>query len=268
MIGYEYLLAWRKRAMLVVAVTLFAAVLVGATLINTLLSSALIVNPGGLSLEQARHMTTLSAIMSSWPLLSVIFIFVAPLVVADTVTYDRQSGMSELFGGMPLPYGVYLTGKVIGVTVLLLTALLGAMVFSIVLWSLKTGGLDWLAFVDMWFVGGGLALLLNVPLAVLLGSTQPNRLRAIVAVTAAFLIPMALSAILGGIFGYVSLTRSTIFDYYMNLFPEGVLNPANLNIQSALRAGNVQMTALIGGIEIVGMLLIARFEMLKRRQNG
>ncbi|MEO8608408.1 MAG: alpha/beta fold hydrolase [Chloroflexota bacterium] len=268
MIHYEYLLAWRKRAVLVVAITLFAAVLVGATLINTLLSSALIVNPSGLSLEQARHMTTLSAIMSTWPLLSVVLIFVAPLVVADTITYDRQNGMSELFGGTPLPYGIYLTGKVIGVTLLLLTALLGAMVFGFVVWVLKTRGLDWLPFMDMWLVGGGLALLLNVPIAVLVGSTQPNRPRAVVAVLVVFLIPMALSAVFGGVFGYASLTRSSIFDYYINLFPEGVLNPSNLNIQSALATRSVQLTTLIGSLEIIGMLFIARFEMYKRRQKG
>lgn len=267
-IRYEYLLAWRKRSGQVIMLVLFAAVLVGTFLISTLLSETLVVNPTGLSPDQARHMTTLNAIMSSWTLLSVIFIFVAPLVVCDTVTYDRQSGMSELFGGMPLPYSIYLTGKVIGVTLLLLTALVAALLFSVVVWTLKAGGLDWLQFGDMWLVGGGLALVLNVPLAVLLGSTQPNRLRAAGLVLAAFLIPALLSSTFGGISTYASLTRSAIFDHYLNLFAEGVLNPANLTVQSGLTVNTIQMTAFVGGLEIVGMLAIARYEMLKRRHTG
>ncbi len=267
-IRYEYLLAWRKRSGQVITLILLTAVLVDAFLISSLLSSSIVVNPTGLSPEQVRHMTTLNAIMSTWTLLSVVFIFVAPLIVYDSVTYDRQTNMSEVYGGMPLPYSVYLAGKVIGVTLLLLTAWVAALLFSIVVWSLKAGGLDWFQFGDMWLVGGGLTLLLNVLLAVLLGSTQPNRLRAAGLVLAAFLITALLSSTIGGIFGYASLSRSAISDYYLNLFAEGVLNPANVTVQSGLTVNNIQMTILVGSLEIVGILLIARYKMLKRRHTG
>lgn len=266
-VWYEYRLAWRKRAVLVIAVTLFAAVLVGALLIEPMLSGAMIVNPSGLSPEQTRHMTTLGAIMSTWPLLSIIFSFIAPLVSADSITYDRQTGMSELFGGMPVADSIYLVGKTAGVTLLLLTSLVGAMLFSIIIWGLKTGGIDWLPFLDMWIVGGGLTLLLNIPLAILLGSTQPNRLRALGIVLAAFAIPVILSTFVGGAADYLSLTRPSIATFYMNLFPEGVLNPSNLTVPSALMTGAIQITVLTGCIEIFGGLLIAQFAMNKRRLN-
>jgi len=265
-IRYEYRLAWRKRQMIVGAVTLFAAVLLGGTLISSLISGAMLVNPTTLFPDQARHIATLTAIMSLWPFVSVIFLFVAPLLAADAIPYDRQTGMSELLGG--LSFTVYAVGKAIGVMLTLLTAGAGALVLSVALWWIKTGGLDWLPFLDMWLIGGGMALLLNVPLAVLLGSTQPNRLRAAGIVFAVFALFAALTAIGGDVFRLISPLRPALFDYYLNLFANGVLNPANLTISSALTALDVRLTLVFGVLELLVVVLIARIVYSLRSVRG
>ncbi|MCC7451618.1 MAG: alpha/beta fold hydrolase [Anaerolineae bacterium] len=265
-IRYEYRLAWRKRQIIVGAVTLFVAVLLGGTLISSLISGAMLVNPTTLSVDQARHMATLTAIMSLWPFLSAIFLFVAPLLAADAIPYDRQTGMLELLRG--LSFTVYAVGKAIGVLLTLLTVGAGALVFSVALWWIKTGGLDWLPFLDMWLVGGGMALLLNVPLAVLLGSTQPNRLRAAGIVFAVFALFAALTAIGSDVFWLVSPLRSALFDYYLNLFANGVLNPANLTIPSGLTAPDVRLTLVFGVLELLVVVLMARVVCALRSVRG
>lgn len=263
----EYKLAARKRAVIVVAVVLFVAVLLGGTLINGLLSGALIVNPTALSPDQARHMTTLGAIMSIWSLLSAVLLLVVPLTVADAVTYDRQTGMSEILGGLPLPYGVYLAGKVVGTLLLLFTALIGALIFSVVLWVIKTGGLDWPPYLDMWLVGGGLGLLLNVPCAVLLGATQPTRLRAAGIVFAAFVVTALISVVSAG-FDVINLMRPALFNHYLELFGEGVLNPANLSVASGLSVPGIQMMLVGGIVEIIVIAVIVRGLYAQRKVRG
>lgn len=180
--------------------------LLGGTLISSLISGAMLVNPTTLSPNQTRHVATLTAIISLWPFVSVIFLFVAPLLACSAIPYNRQTGMSELLGG--LSFTVYAVGKAIGVMLTLLTAGAGALVLSVAVWWYRTGGLDWLPFLDMWLIGGGMALLLNVPLAVLLGSTQPNRLRAAGIVFAVFALFAALTAVSGDVFRLVSPLRA------------------------------------------------------------
>ncbi len=116
-----------------------------------------------------------------------------PLLVADSVSLDRQRRTDELLESLPLSSAVYLAGKVAGVWLAALVSVtIGTFVVGAV-WWLRVGAFNPLPFLDMLTAGVLPLMLINGALGVLIGATQPSTRRAILAVIVLLILPALIS---------------------------------------------------------------------------
>mgnify|MGYP000498175062 CR=1 FL=1 len=138
-IWYEALMGWRRRGL---AVIVFAY-----TLAFTALLFAVQRMDGAPPEVVTDFMNALSfgIFPTLWQLIAG-----APLVAAETFPYDHRTQTKELLGGLPVSEATYLTGKVLGVCVLLLFCLLiSGVILAVVGWVLY-GAYDVRAYLLLW----------------------------------------------------------------------------------------------------------------------
>jgi hypothetical protein len=256
-IRYEFALQWRQRTVLVLTIAICVMVLLGTTVFSTALSGALNINPASLSPERARLMNSLIAAMGTWAVVSIIVGAAAALAAADAVPHDGRTGTMDLFNGLPLPYPVYLAGKALGALAAIGAGAVVALLVSMGLWQWRYGSLDWATYLDMWIVGVGGLMALNVPLAVLVGASQPTRGRAVLACLALYIAPLLLGLLGGEVWGMINPMRGPLFNHYLSQFAEVVLDPARLSAPSGITVRGVQLSLLIGLVEVVVAAWIA-----------
>jgi hypothetical protein len=167
-IQYEIRLQWARRSLIIVGIC-FAIV----TLLFLILTTSA-TDQEGLT-ETA---VTFGLIFSISPASLLLMLLTLPPVVAEAIAKDQQLGMQELRDALPIPPGLYLAGKVLGVSVCVLVLMT---TIALLLWIAALfvlGVADVATYFRVWFTSIMPAGLFVSVLSVLLASRQPTRKRA------------------------------------------------------------------------------------------
>jgi hypothetical protein len=191
-IQYEFRMQWRRRTVLVV---MFPIALV-PLLYAVFFKSAQLAPPAALTVEQLAQQESANATAFNWALEYIVLAFALPVAVAETLPKDRQLGVSETLGSLPLGPGVYLSGKLISVWLITLAGFLIAIVLNAIVWRVTVGPFELGPTLQVWLVGALSIALTNSALSVLIASQQPTRRRALF-VAAVFVMACALMLITG-----------------------------------------------------------------------
>jgi ABC-type transport system involved in multi-copper enzyme maturation permease subunit len=231
---YEFTMHWRGRALLVVTLAI--------GVMN--LFSILIFNSNSIDLPINLNTTFAIVGLISAPL-TVALAILLPITVSDTIPKDAQYGVRELLDTLPLSRAAYLTGKVLGVWVSVLSSLLILTVATGVFYRLIAGPFDLAVYLEMWLFAGVSLVIINGSLGVLIPVGQPNRRRAVILMVAVFVIPFV---VLSNAFdtasalAYVNPLRPGIIFYYVASIGAG-------NIRS-FNSEDVALTIVVGLIEL------------------
>src|SRR5262245_10313066 len=122
---YEFRMHWRRRALLIISLALLLMLVVSMLILGDSMRQA-----NGIDPELFRRVATATVLFSTWAPFGSSLAVVLPIMVADTIPLDRQYGVGELLDSFPLPYWVYLTGKLLGVWAAVLAGLGAIMVLS------------------------------------------------------------------------------------------------------------------------------------------
>ena len=237
MLRYEFLLQWRRPALIAVTGGLVTMPVFGLFISRAQFAGqTAALAAGSLSAEAARASVTATLIPFIWIGMWLVMMLLVPIVVADTVPKDRQFGMRELLDSLPLTTGTYLSGKLLSLWVSLLVSVVCAMLVGGLTWQFGVGAFNWEIFLEVWLVGGlGLALV-NSGLSMLLAVGQPSNRRAVlvgVGFAAASLAMIGVVFILPGTFWQaMNLARPVLTLYYFLGWPG-----ANFGESGAAAAG-------------------------------
>ena len=191
-IRYEVRMQWRRRTALVVMLPLVLLPLLYAVFFK----SAQLAPPANLTAERLAQQESANATAFNWALAYILLAFALPVAVADTAPKDRQLGVSETLGSLPLGPGVYLSGKVISVWLMSLAGLGIGVVLNAIVWRVAVGPFDPRVALQVWLLGALPVALINSALSVLLASRQATRRRALF-VGAAFVMGCAVMLVIG-----------------------------------------------------------------------
>jgi len=262
MVSYEFRMHWRRRGLLVITLAILAMIGLFVLLISGNregLADQLGRLGTGTSPDNVYQFISTAIGFLTWTAVGPTLIFILPIVVADTVTLDKQQGVSELLDSLPLPGSGYLAGKVLGVWAATLFALVVMMVLTGIIWQIQAAGygvgFDLGAYVGLWAIGGGSLVIINGSFGTLIGATQPTRRRAFLLVGLLCILPTILLGT--GIFdnslwAYLNPMRGPMLNYYMNA-PLGALDgsgPINL------LPTQVSLTILVGAAESASLWLM------------
>ncbi len=259
MARYEFRMHWRRRGLKILAMSVL-----GVVGISILIS--------GDSFQQlkapefdsavARQIITSSLILISFSPIGISMVFVLPIVAAETIPLDRQYGVRDLLDALPLSPNAYLTGKLLGLWLAILSGMGLVMLLLGALWWLKAGVYNFGEYAEAWLVGIGSLVVLNGSLGVLLPATQPSRRMAII-------VTMIGMFILGGLFGGVisnldtkglfSIVRTPILNYY--LFSKAMLGGAPPSLLLTPTFETVLLTIGAGLAQIVVIFALIRLWM-------
>ncbi|MBI5928532.1 MAG: ABC transporter permease subunit [Chloroflexi bacterium] len=250
MIWYELKMHWRRRALKVMMLALFVLIVITSLLQHTEDFEKNVYEPvkdeTGLS---DAELNTWFTIFSTWFVGAATLGFILPIGIADTIPLDRQSGVSELFHSFPVTRGTYVLGKVMGVWAAVLWGNFVLMVITGVLWWFFLGSYQPLPYISMWVLGLGALTVLNGGLGVLLGATQPNRLRAVLlTIGVMFILPnfLGLDAntnATNSLWDFMSPLRWPIFAYYTRVNQSGAL--ADAIVTAVVGIGELIMIGIV-----------------------
>ncbi len=157
--SYEFVIHWRRRGLSLV-IAFFAVISLMNGLVFWVLKRDLFV--GFLTTDP--------------PL--ILLILTMPIIVADTIPKERQFVVRELMRSLPMPSGVYLIGKLLGVWILILGGLSGVAWFFELIGRLLHGSYNLRITLVPWLLGVVPLALFISGMSVLLSSGQPTRRRA------------------------------------------------------------------------------------------
>lgn len=206
---YEPKLHWRRRPLKVVFITLVAVV--GIVLLISYEAFTKLMLQGvpieQLAYDQQMIIKGLAFTRMPLAMLTVMHMLVMPVLFADSVAIDQNDNMDEMLHSTPLPGWAYLVGKIGGMWWASMSALALALTILSGIWFVSVGPYDVFPALDSWLLLSAPVLLFNGGFAVLIGATQPNRRRAVIAVIGAFFLSF----------------------YLGNRFTDGVLNVFHLS---------------------------------------
>ena len=248
---YEMLLQWRRRSLLVIVFSFIAMIsffmlMVGSDdepILGDLMST---------------DVATAVLLFSFGPLAILTSMLTFPPTVAEAIPKDRQWGMAELFGAMPITTGTYLFGKLLGVWAIVLLVLAGAGIFQWLAMVFVAGRLKLWPFIELWVLAIAPAGILMSSFAVLLASRQPNRRRAtviggLITAVAIFMVPVTVGEQASGWLAALNPgVWFTIVMYVVNKYME-IAGVANESLSSYWNANSTFVAQVI----IVGILEIA-----------
>lgn len=214
MMWYEFKMHWRSRGILAVLLVIMVIIL-----LNMFNGSALFSQISELKNDSAqrRQIVTIALIRSSWGMIGMTLVLLLPVIVAETIPIDRQRHIRDLLDSLPLPYGIYLTGKLLGVWLVVLSGLVLVTLIVGAAWLLQFGAYDIRYYLETWLVGGGSIALMNAGLAVLLAAGQPTRRRAIVVVILTLVAAFLMRDFRASEFvNAAQPLRTAILNYYLN----------------------------------------------------
>lgn len=252
-VRYEFLMHWRRRALVVLFLAALALpammVFSGRDDFESMHASA-----RGISPEMALIFRTTYILVSTWPSLFLIAALLVPPIVADTVPRDRQLRVRELLDSLPLGHGAYLAGKLAGVWVALGAGLCSALIALGLAWLLLIGPFDVATYAAMGLCGAVAIAGINGGLAVLIAAGQPGRARAVLIGVALTIAAMLTINIFpeqpGNWWELANPGHSAIFIYYTTQWIT--------QLPGEHTAWHVLGTLLAGAAEIAVLLLLAR----------
>jgi hypothetical protein len=252
---------WRRRAVLIMAL---AATVLCALFVLTFGSQVHVSNEqlraAGASIDEVQRQFA----RGTQPTISIVMLMILLLMqitTSDLIPLDRQHHVKELLDASPLPVGVYLLGKVLGMCLVSWVCFGGTMIVIGVLWWALMGAYDLGIYLSLWAVIAVL-FLTNPGIAILLAAGQPNRRRAIA---------------VGGTFTAICIYLMTRFESAVTFWE--LLNPARLVIlkyymlptsgTSAIRsvlpvAFSDVLLSLVAGLCEVGLVGIGTWLWLRR----
>ncbi len=259
-IRYEFLMHWRRRALLGVMLGMAVVPIVIVLLFgesNVAEIRRAWITAAGVETEVVRQLTTRYALIYTSMTLFIVLLLMLPVVAADSVPKDRQLGVRELLDSLPQSTTTYLLGKVLGFWAATTAGFAGAMVFTgIGLWLLL-GPFQIDRYVTMWLVmliGVGL---INAGLSIVLAAGQATRRRALfIGVTFAVLCMIANVGTFGRantVWAIADPGRQAITSYYFFAawFNTGLPQlVTEQDVVLALAAGAVELIA-VGGVTAV-----------------
>ena len=167
-VKYEFRMHWRRRTLLVMMVGM-----VGPAILFSLFGREALVEwvglPSGL-IDLQRIVISLT-----WTPVYAVALMAIPPLVADAIPKDRQSGVSELLGSVPLSTGVYLFGKVFGLWASALAGLAVVIPLAGAAFRISLGNYDLGVYLQMWAFAALPLILVNTGLAALMAAGMPNR---------------------------------------------------------------------------------------------
>ncbi len=253
MIRHEFRLQWRRRGLLIVLLSLALIVAIPGLIGTDSMASAIESAQAG-SEADAPDMSQAvgwTVAMFSWVVVAALLAFMLPLAVADTVALDRQRGVDELLGTLPVHPALYLCGKVAGMVVAAVAGLLVLMVVFAVMWVAVNGMFDMRLYFESWLFGATALVIINGGLGVLIGATQPNRRRAVLLVMAVLVVTAAFLNMVpgeGNLFDHLNPWRAHLF---MVLLPLGESAPTTMlttDVLLTFGVGLVQLAVIGAGV--------------------
>jgi ABC-type transport system involved in multi-copper enzyme maturation permease subunit len=210
MIYYEMRMHWRRRALSIIILTALAVLVVTILVSRTQVDMEIV--------ENSQQAATLFVVLITWSP-CVVLGFLLPLALCDALPLDRMYRVDDILSSAPLTHSIYLTGKLMGGILAGWLALLIAMVISGIVWLLIIGRYDLGIYMEMWLIGGGMLIILNGGLGILVAVGQNTQRRAI-----GF-------ALLAGIaFMYLlSLDRSGVLVEYFGIFRPHIISFPSLD---------------------------------------
>lgn len=256
-IRYEFLMQWRRRALLGLMLGLAAVPIVMVLLFgdnNVAEIRRAWITAGGVETEVVRQLTTRYVLTFTSTALYIVLLLMLPVIAADSIPKDRQLGVRELLDSLPVSTGTYLLGKLLGFWASAVIGAAGAMlVTGLSLWFLL-GSFQIDQYVAMWLVTVSGVGLINSGLSLLLAAGQPTRRRAIfIGVTFAVFCMLANTAgagQFGTAWAALNPGRWMITSYYFfKAWLDSSLPPlvTERQVAWAFAAGVVQLIA-VGGV--------------------
>jgi hypothetical protein len=240
---YELRMQWRRRGLLVITLALLVTTVGPALVIRNDLS------------EMGSGDYSPLMVWLVWASLGSVLAFVLPLIFADTLPRDHQLHVRELLDTKPLPFSIYLTGKLLG-------ALASAGVMLAVLavaiglfWSVFVGTIDPARFIGLWAGAASMAAI-NIGLIVVLTSFFKDSRAAIFAgIVFVVVLPLLTGFPPRGNFVEIfSALRPGLFFSYMTNAGMS-LNYTPLSVEVTLISGFVQLLLAWLGALMVNRLL-------------
>jgi len=245
---YEFLLQWRGRSLRVLALTTLLVTCAGLLIWNSLpegeLTQRLNATEGGIS-------TNVMLTFLTFPALIVLVVFGFPVGASESLPADRHYGTLELIESLPVTVSEYLIGKLVGYWAAGGSAIAAAFVVNGVLWWLTLRSYDVLRYAEMWVVAA-LVLIINTGIGILIGGTQPNRIRAAALVICVFIVSTLLIGTGGSaqqptLMGFINLARIPIITTYVNLAPNDELRIVSPPVYLSLVIGILELLLVFSG---------------------
>jgi MFS family permease len=172
---YEMRMQWRRRNVSVLLAGMAALLIFSTVLLGPILSYTY----GYMGPESEQPRVLLSVASGTWLAAILLVALAVPLVVADTIPLDQQTGARELLDSLPLNWAVYLTGKLLSVWISLSLGMVGVALLDGLIGRPFHGPERPENYLILWTVGVAPMVLFVAGLSVLLAVGQPTRRRAV-----------------------------------------------------------------------------------------
>ncbi len=184
---YEYLMQWRRRALIVITLAmLLVAAVPTIVLRNELYTEADFADALG-------KISTTTIVSFIFIPVGAVLAMVVPFIMGDVIPKDNQLGVRDVLFSTPLSAGPYLLGKLLGSWLSIGAGVVAVIIPTGVLWYVLIGPIQPGTYLEPWLIGALPMIVINVGLTVLLTATQPDPRRAIlVVVIIVVLIPMVI----------------------------------------------------------------------------
>lgn len=263
----EFRVQWRRRGLLVLTLSMVtlpiaAAFFMRSELVN--INSEWVV-AGAIDPEQARRQLAQTILAVIWAPLYVVLSLILPILTADAVPRDRQAdnstGWGELLDSLPVPGGIYLLGKLLGVWASALASCLAAMLITGMSWWLLLGPFDLSLYLQEWLFGAAALAMLNGGLSTLAAATQPSARRGVgigisislITITWLMLSPLLTRHAHISIWDYLNFARPVLFLYFFqNIKALGAASQG-----TAVSMPDVYLTLVAGMLELALVGLVA-----------
>lgn len=220
-IWYEFLLHWRRRALIIVFLSALAIPIAGGLTARRDMNeiSGSWVQTGQYSIEDAERVMTTSLTLLLWSPMFLVFLLILPIAAADSIPRDRQLGVYELLNSLPLTLPVYLLGKLLGLWLSLLVGVVAGLAVIGGFWWLVIGPFNIPALIELGLVAALPLAFIQSGIALFISAGQPSGRRAIL--IGVLLGIVSLSVLLPGLqaadafWRNFNLSRPTLFIYYV-----------------------------------------------------
>ena len=254
-INYEFRLQWRRRALLVITLSMMIVPISFAFMLRNQIRTVTTdwTASGAITLQEARRQVASAILPVTWAPVYIVLALILPIVVADAIPKDRQLKLSELLGGLPLDITTYLTGKLFSVWLSVLAGLAAAMVLTGLVWWAVIGPFDLSLYLQLWLVGAIPLVILNAGLSALLAAGQPGQRRATLvgvafSIASLFLLFPPLER-MGSItvWDLINVSRPALFLYYLQTSQA----PGSVLSDVGVTESHLYLTILAGIVQII-----------------